>query len=125
MKARLTRFYLDHVEPKISVLKAKTSQIKQWPASRWAAAKAKVTEVQQQGRQWLARRRRSLWVMVIVITLLLIGVGLTSLWQRSPAFRATVETLGVAVVSVLVTLWALLKGLGRGQAGHKGPVSLP
>jgi hypothetical protein len=116
MKAKLTRFYLDHVEPKIATLKTKISQVKQWLAGRWAATKAKATEIKTQIDRWLTRHRRSLWLAAVAIVFLMIGAGLAIMWQRSPLFRAMAKTLGVAILSVLVTLWALLKGLGLTMA---------
>lgn len=112
VKAKLTRFYVDKVEPKITALKAKGTQLKQWVTGRLTTAKAKAAEIKQQGREWLARRKRSLWLAALIFIFLTVGVGLVYLWQRSPAFRTTVKTLGVAVLGVLITLWALLKGLG-------------
>lgn len=112
VKAKLTRFYVDKVEPKIAALKAKAVHLKQWVTGRLTAAKAKAAEIKRQGREWLARRKRGLWVTALVITCLVVGAGLVYLWQRSPAFRTTVKTLSVAVLGVLITLWALLKGLG-------------
>lgn len=112
VKAKLTRFYMDKVEPKITALKAKAVQFKQRVTGRLTAAKAKAAEVKRQGREWLARRKRSLWLAAMIVAFLAVGVGLAYLWQRSPAFRTAVKTLSVAALGVLITLWALLKGLG-------------
>jgi hypothetical protein len=112
MKAKLVKFYVHKVEPKLKSARTKLTQFKLWLTGRLAAAKAKVSEAKQQGRVWLARHKRSLWVSAIVATALVATAILVYVWQRSPVFRATVKTLGVAVLSILITLWALLKGLG-------------
>jgi hypothetical protein len=112
MKAKLVTFYVDKVEPKLTSAKARLTRFKLWLTGRLTAAKAKVAEAKRQGIKWLARHKHRLWVMAIVATALVAITSLVYLWQRSPAFRATVKTLGVAVLSMLITLWALLKGLG-------------
>lgn len=112
MKAKLVKFYVHQVEPRLKSARARLTRFKLWVTGRLAAAKAKVSEAQHQGSQWLARHKHSLWVTTIVATALVAAAILVYLWQRSPAFRTTVKTLGVAVLSVLITLWALLKGLG-------------
>jgi hypothetical protein len=112
MKAKLVKVYVHKVEPRLKSARAKLTQFKLWLTGRLAAAKAKVTEAKQQSRAWLARHKRSLWVSAIVATALVATAILVYLWQRSPVFRATVKTLGVAILSILITLWALLKGLG-------------
>jgi hypothetical protein len=129
MKAKLARFYRDKIEPKIAALKAKARQVKAAVTGRWSAVNAKVTALKQQVSQWLARHQHRLGVTALVTTTLVVIALLVYLWQRSPAFRATVKTLGVAIVSVLITLWALLKGLGltlgEGLSGlGRGLVSL-
>jgi hypothetical protein len=112
MKAKLVKFYVDKVEPKLESVRASLTRFKLWVTGRLAAANAKAAEAKQRGREWLARHKRSLWVTAIVATALVAIAILVYLWQRSPAFRTTVKTLGVAVLSILITLWALLKGLG-------------
>jgi hypothetical protein len=112
MKAKLVKFYVNKIEPKLKSARARLTRFKLWVTGRLAAANTKATEAKQQGREWLARHKHSLWITVIVATALVATASLVYLWQRSPAFQTIVKTLGVATLSVLVTLWALLKGLG-------------
>ncbi|MBE7556820.1 MAG: hypothetical protein HS126_37735 [Anaerolineales bacterium] len=112
MKAKLVKFYINKVEPKLKSARARLTRFKLWVTGRLAAAKTKVSEAKQQGRAWLARHKRIRWVTAIVAIALVTTAILVYLWQRSPVFRATVKTLGVAILSILITLWALLKGLG-------------
>lgn len=112
MKAKLVTFYVDKVEPKLRSARARLIRFKLWVTGQLTAAKAKVVKAKREGIVWLARHKHRLWVMAIVATVLVAIAGLVYLWQRSPAFRAIVKTVGVAVLSGLITLWALLKGLG-------------
>jgi hypothetical protein len=112
IKAKLVKFYVRQVEPKLNAAQARLTRFKLWVRPRLAAAKAKVNAARQQGQAWLARRKRSLGVMAIVVAVLLAVVLLVYLWQRSPLFRTTIKTLGVATLSLLIPLWALLKSLG-------------
>jgi hypothetical protein len=110
MKAKLVKFYVNKVEPKLKSARAKLTQFKLWLTGRLAAAKAKVSEAKQQGRAWLARHKRSLWVTVIVAAALVATALLVYLWQGSPAFRAAAKGVTALVTGCLAGLWALLRG---------------
>lgn len=92
MKARIIQFYQDKIQPRIEALKTRAAQLKQ----RIAA--------------WATRHKRRLQLAVVVAVVLLAGLALALLWQRSPAFRAGVKHLAAAAAGALAGLWILLKG---------------
>jgi hypothetical protein len=112
MKAKLTKFYVNKVEPKLEAIKVKLDRSRQRLAGLKAAIKTRAILARQQVTGWVARRQRSLWIAAIIFSVLVAAAAVAYLWQRSPVFRTAVKSLGVVTASVLITLWALLKGLG-------------
>lgn len=92
MKAKLTQFYREKIQPKVEVLKAKAVQLK------------------QRAGAWLAPYKRSLGMTVIVVGLVAIAAIVAYLWQNSPAFRAAAKGIVAVVTGCLAGLWALLRG---------------
>lgn len=114
LRTKLTGFYLDTIEPKIETLTTKMAWLKRRVTGLVTAARAKLAQFKQRLTGWLARHKRSLGVAIPALVILALSVVLLYLWQQSPTFRTTLKTMGVAGLGFLITLWALLKGLGLG-----------
>lgn len=112
LKAKLVKFYEHTVKAKLNSARAGLTRLKRNVTGQVAPLRAKLKAARQQGQVWLTRYRRNVWVTAIVGTVMVAGVALVYWWQRSPAFRATIKPVGVVILSGLVTLGALLKGLG-------------
>lgn len=122
LKAKLVKFYEHTVQAKLNSARAGLTRFKRNVTGQVAPLRAKLKAARQQGQVWLARYRRNMWVTAIVGTTVVAGVAMVYWWQRSPAFRATVKPVGVVILSGLVTLGVLLKGLGL--RWHEGLMDL-
>jgi hypothetical protein len=138
LRAKLTRFTVNEVEPRLkrvkgrlagfaAAIQTRLAHFRQSLTGLTAAGQAGVAQVKEQVSGWMARRKRAIWIAAVVVAIVITGVALVLFWQRSPVFRAIVRTLSVAALGALVSLWALLKGLGLtlGQGMSSLGQSLP
>jgi hypothetical protein len=79
MKARITQFYQDKLQPRIEALNARAAHLKQRIAG------------------WATRHKRCLQAAAVMIVWVVASLALALLWRRSPAFRVVVKRLAAAV----------------------------
>ena len=96
-----------------------------WPAE--AAVTVDEVEVEPAGGSVLARRRRRLWVAVVVAVVLAVSCGVATRWIKSPA-QAAADTAPPArtVLTAPVTTQVVQSSIvGRGSVVASLPMSIP
>lgn len=97
VKVKLINFYHSNLQPRLEAVKARLGQARQ----RLAA--------------WLARHRRRLQTVALVVIAFTAGVALAVLWQQSPALRRVVATAATGLAAAVTGLWGWLRGRPAGS----------